>query len=86
MTSLGAIVETALYGVYGDKGANEDNERKSKILSFARERLIDYYKHKLWYYNTEIKHWKENERGEIPNEVMNVVLADIEYELKRNNI
>lgn len=85
MTSLGNIAETALYELYGDAGTNETNERKTKMVAFLRERLIEYYKQKIIYYQTEVVFWmgEKNNRGEIPDEVVQSILADLEYELKR---
>ena len=85
MTSLGNICETALYDLYGDAGTNETNERKAKMMAFLRERLIEYYKQKIIYYQTEVAFWmgEKNNRGEIPDEVVQSILADLEYEIKR---
>ena len=48
-------------------------------------RAIEYYKQKIIYYQTEINYWKveTNNRGEIPDEVVKSILADLEYEIKR---
>lgn len=88
MTSLSIITETALQDMYGDAGTNIENEKKAKMMAFLRERLIEYYKQKIIYYQTEINYWnvEKNNRGEIPDEVVKSILADLEYELKRKNI
>lgn len=85
MTSLSIITETALQDMYGDAGTNIENERKAKMMAFLRERLIEYYKQKIIYYQTEVVFWmgEKNNRGEIPDEVVQSILADLEYELKR---
>lgn len=83
MTSLSIITETALQDMYGENGTNIENERKAKMIAFLRERLIEYYKQKLIYYKTEIKHWKDNDTGEIPEEVIKSISADLEWEIKR---
>ena len=76
MTSFTNIIETNI-------GKQEDNEKKAKMIAFLRERLLDYYKQKLIYYQTEIKHWKNNDTGEIPEEVIKSISADLEWEIKR---
>ena len=85
MTSLANITETALQDMYGDAGTNIENEKKAKMMAFLRERLIEYYKQKIIYYQTEAAFWmgEKNNRGEIPDEVIQSILADLEYELKR---
>ena len=85
MTSLSIITETALQDMYGDAGTNIENERKAKMMAFLRERLIEYYKQKIIYYQTEVVFWmgEKNNRGEIPDEVVQSILADLEYEIKR---
>lgn len=85
MTSLPIITETALQDMYGDAGTNIENERKAKMMAFLRERLIEYYKQKIIYYQTEVAFWmgEKNNRGEIPDEVVQSILADLEYEIKR---
>lgn len=85
MTSLGNIAETALYELYGDAGTNIENEKKAKMMAFLRERLLEYYKQKIIYYQTEVAFWmgEKNNRGEIPDEVVKSILADLEYEIKR---
>lgn len=85
MTSLANSTETALQDMYGENGTNIENEKKAKMMAFLRERLIEYYKQKIIYYQTEINYWKveTNNRGEIPEEVVKSILADLEYELKR---
>lgn len=85
MTSLSIITETALQDMYGENGTNIENERKAKMMAFLRERLIEYYKQKIIYYQTEINYWKveKNNRGEIPEEVIKSISADLEYEIKR---
>lgn len=85
MTSLSIITETALQDMYGDAGTNIENEKKAKMMAFLRERLIEYYKQKIIYYQTEVVYWmgEKNNRGEIPDEVVKSILADLEYELKR---
>lgn len=85
MTSLSIITETALQDMYGDAGTNIENEKKAKMMAFLRERLIEYYKQKIIYYQTEVVYWmgEKNNRGEIPDEVVQSILADLEYELKR---
>lgn len=85
MTSLSIITETALQDMYGDAGTNIENEKKAKMMAFLRERLIEYYKQKIIYYQTEAVFWmgEKNNRGEIPDEVVQSILADLEYELKR---
>lgn len=85
MTSLSIITETALQDMYGDAGTNIENEKKAKMMAFLRERLIEYYKQKIIYYQTEVVYWmgEKNNRGEIPDEVVQSILADLEYEIKR---
>ena len=85
MTSLPIITETALQDMYGDAGTNIENERKAKMMAFLRERLIEYYKQKIIYYQTEVVFWmgEKNNRGEIPDEVVKSILADLEYEIRR---
>lgn len=85
MTSLSIITETALQDMYGDAGTNIENERKAKMMAFLRERLIEYYKQKIIYYQTEVVFWmgEKNNRGEIPDEVVKSILADLEYEIRR---
>ena len=85
MTSLANITETALQDMYGDAGTNIENERKAKMMAFLRERLIEYYKQKIAHYQIEVAFWmgENNYRGEIPDEVVQSILADLEYELKR---
>ena len=85
MTSLSIITETALQDMYGDAGTNIENEKKAKMMAFLRERLIEYYKQKIIYYQTEVVFWmgEKNNRGEIPDEVVQSILADLEYEIKR---
>ena len=85
MTSLANITETALQDMYGDAGTNIENEKKAKMMAFLRERLIEYYKQKIIYYQTEVSFWmgEKNNRGEIPDEVVQSILADLEYEIKR---
>ena len=83
MTSLSIITEVALQDMYGENGTNIENERKAKMMAFLRERLIEYYKQKLIYYKTEIEHWKDNDTGEIPDEVIKSISADLKWEIKR---
>jgi hypothetical protein len=85
MTSLSIITETALQDMYGDAGTNIENEKKAKMIAFLRERLIEYYKQKIIYYQTEVVFWmgEKNNRGEIPDEVIQSILADLEYEIRR---
>lgn len=85
MTSLSIITETALQNMYGDAGTNIENEKKAKMMAFLRERLIEYYKQKIIYYQTEVVFWmgEKNNRGEIPDEVVKSILADLEYEIRR---
>jgi hypothetical protein len=85
MTSLSIITETALQDMYGDAGTNIENEKKAKMMAFLRERLIEYYKQKIIYYQTEVVFWmgEKNNRGEIPDEVVKSILADLEYEIRR---
>lgn len=85
MTSLSIITETALQDMYGDAGTNIENEKKAKMMAFLRERLLEYYKQKIIYYQTEVVFWmgEKNNRGEIPDEVVKSILADLEYEIKR---
>lgn len=85
MTSLSIITETALQDMYGDAGTNIENEKKAKMMAFLRERLLEYYKQKIIYYQTEVVFWmgEKNNRGEIPDEVVKSILADLEYEIRR---
>jgi hypothetical protein len=85
MTSLAIITETALQDMYGENGTNIENEKKAKMMAFLRERLIEYYQQKIIYYQTEINYWKieKNNRGEIPDEVVKSISADLAWEIKR---
>jgi hypothetical protein len=85
MTSLSIITESVLFDVYGEQGTNEENEKKAKMMAFLRERLIEYYQQKIIYYQTEINYWKieKNNRGEIPEEVIKSISADLAWEIKR---
>lgn len=77
MTSLQTIVNSR-------KDNTETNkEREAKMVAFVRDRLIDYYEQKIVYYVNEIKYWKTNDTGEIPDEVVNTVLSDLNWEIKR---
>ena len=71
--------------MYGDAGTNIENEKKAKMMAFLRERLLEYYKQKIIYYQTEVVFWmgEKNNRGEIPDEVVKSILADLEYEIRR---
>ena len=76
---------TSLQTIVNSRKDNEEvnKEREAKMVAFVRDRLIDYYEQKLVYYVNEIKYWKENDTGEIPDEVVNTVLADLNWEIKR---
>ena len=76
---------TSLQTIVNSRKDNEEanKEREAKMVAFVRDRLIDYYEQKIVYYVNEIKHWKANDTGEIPDEVINTVLADLNWEIKR---
>ena len=76
---------TSLQTIVNSRKDNEEanKEREAKMVAFVRDRLIDYYEQKIVYYVNEIKYWKANDTGEIPDEVVNTVLADLNWEIKR---